>query len=151
MYLYKEIFQTQVLLEDHAKLILELLKNEPKPKMIITDHAAQERKILEKYLKLPITLANKKINEGIQAVSSRLIVRDNGKPRIYLCENAVVHRDNSLEESKKPCSTLEEITGYVWNKEKDTPVDKDNHGMDAMRYMVAQLDLGTRARADRFL
>lgn len=151
MYLYKEVFRTQVLLEDHAKLILDLLKNEPRPKKIITDHAAQERKILEKYLKMPVTLANKKINEGIQATSSRLIVRDNGKPKLYLCQNAVVHRDNYLEESKKPCSTLEEITGYVWNKEKDIPIDANNHGMDAMRYMVSHLDLSSNARADRTL
>jgi len=41
---------------------------------------------------------------------------------------------------------VEEIPGYIWSRsrdgrEKDQPVKDDDHGMDAMRYMVAHRDL----------
>jgi phage terminase large subunit len=56
-----------------------------------------------------------------------------------------------LEESKRPCSTAEEIVGYVWDQSpgkppKETPVKENDHGMDALRYVVAQRDLGARPR-----
>jgi len=149
LYLYKEIYKTQDIVENHAKTIRALLEKEPRPKAIITDHSTDTRKTLEKHLGMPTKPAYKKITEGVQAVASRLQMQGNGKPRIYLCRDALVNRDLELESSKRPCSTLEEITGFVWNKKKDMPEDGNDHGMDAMRYMVAHLDLGSTARADR--
>lgn len=141
MYLYKEIYRTRGLVEDHAKLIKDLLRNEPRPQYILTDHDAEDRATLEKHLGMSTTRANKNVSEGIQAVASRMKVQPDGKPRIYLCRDAVVSRDSLLENEKKPCSTLEEIAGYVWNTDKDAPVKLNDHGMDAMRYMVAHLDI----------
>lgn len=141
MYLYKEIYRTRGLVEDHAKLIKDLLRNEPRPQYILTDHDAEDRATLEKHLGMSTTRANKNVSEGIQAVASRMKVQPDGKPRIYLCRDAVVARDSLLENEKKPCSTLEEIAGYVWNTDKDAPVKLNDHGMDAMRYMVAHLDI----------
>lgn len=141
MYLYKEIYRTRGLVEDHAKLIKDLLRNEPRPQYILTDHDAEDRATLEKHLGMSTTRANKNVSEGIQAVASRMKVQPDGKPRIYLCRDAVVERDSLLENEKKPCSTLEEIAGYVWNTDKDAPVKLNDHGMDAMRYMVAHLDI----------
>lgn len=140
-YLYKEIYKTRTLVEEHAKQIKELLKNEPTPQYILTDHDAEDRATLEKHLGMATHKANKNVSEGIQAVASRIKVQPDGKPRIYLCRDAVVERDSQLENEKKPCSTLEEIAGYVWNTDKDAPVKSNDHGMDAMRYMVAHLDI----------
>ena len=69
--------------------------------------------------------------------------------------------DPELEDGKKPTCTIEEIPGYVWDvpKEgtaaaekppKEEPRKADDHGMDAMRYMAAYLDLQARPRV-RFL
>jgi phage terminase large subunit len=60
-----------------------------------------------------------------------------------------VRRDQELADAKKPCSTVEEVTGYVWDAQpgkqpKEAPVKQDDHGMDALRYMVAERDLGGR-------
>ncbi len=140
-YLYKEIYKTRTLVEDHAKQIKELLRNEPRIQYIITDHDAEDRATLERHLGMSTTKANKNVSEGLQAVAARLKVQADGKPRIYLCRDAVVERDSMLENEKKPCSTLEEIAGYVWNTDKDAPVKINDHGMDAMRYMVAHLDI----------
>lgn len=140
-YLYKEIYRTRTLVEDHAEEIKKLLKKEPKIQYIITDHDAEDRATLERHLGISTTKANKNVSEGIQAVAARLKVQADGRPRIYLCRDAIVNRDPLLENEKKPCSTLEEISGYVWNTDKDAPVKTNDHGMDAMRYLIAHLDI----------
>ena len=65
-------------------------------------------------------------------------------------EGCTIQRDPRLIEAKKPASTQEEIGGYIWaptlpnRAPKEDPLKKDDHGCDAMRYFVAELDgLGT--------
>jgi phage terminase large subunit len=80
-----------------------------------------------------------------------------GKPRIFLCQDAVVTKDKDLLDRKKPTSTLDEVVGYIWDRgttvaqaagkpPKEHPVKEDDHGMDAMRYMIAERDLRSRPR-----
>jgi hypothetical protein len=67
--------------------------------------------------------------------------------------DSLVARDPVMAEKKLPASAEEEIDGYVWDisngrKKGEEPVKANDHGMDAMRYMVAQLDLvGRRFQA----
>ena len=91
------------------------------------------------------TPAHKDKSPGIQAVASRLKVAGDGKPRLFLLRDSLVERDPILEEAKKPTCTEEEIDAYVWDiangrKKGEEPLDKDNHGMDALRYVVARVD-----------
>jgi phage terminase large subunit len=86
-------------------------------------------------------------------VQSRLKTQPDGKPRLFIMRDALVERDQELEEAKKPMSTVDEITGYVWAVKpgaagglKEQPVKENDHGCDAMRYMVAQRDLVGRSR-----
>jgi hypothetical protein len=134
------------------------LKNEPRPRMIICDHDAEGRAVLEKHLGMSTKPAKKTVEDGIQAVKSRLRVSEtDGKPRLYLCEGALVERDKELADRKKPTCTIEEIVGYIWDRgtvkaqldgkpPKEAPVKEDDHGMDAMRYMIAERDLRGRPR-----
>jgi phage terminase large subunit len=126
--------------------------------MIICDHDAEGRAVLERELGMSTKGAKKTVEDGIQAVKKRLKVNEaDGKPRIFLCEDAVVERDQALIDVKKPTSTLEEIVGYIWDRgtalaqnngkpPKEHPVKEDDHGMDALRYAVAELDLRSRPR-----
>lgn len=153
LYLYRELYQTQGLVEDHAKTILAHMgeAREPKPTKIITDHDAEGRATLSRYLGMPTTAAKKTVTEGIQAVASRMKVQPDGRPRIYICRDALIKVDQSLADTKKPVSTEQEITGYIWaSNNKEEPVKADDHGMDAMRYMVAYLDLQPKARYRSF-
>jgi hypothetical protein len=55
---------------------------------------------------------------------------------------------DSPERHPVPISTLEEFPAYIWPKgddgrtKKETPVDANNHGMDALRYMIMAVDQG---------
>src|SRR5690606_21002108 len=65
---------------------------------------------------------------------------------LFFVRGALVERDPELEGARRPTCTVEEIPGYIWSRsrdgrEKDQPVKDDDHGMDAMRYMVAHRDL----------
>jgi hypothetical protein len=180
LWLYREIYRTKTLVEDHAKEILRMVTRcvtccktkrgshdcwacdtcvrewtEPKPRAVITDHDAEDRATLERHLSLSTTAAHKSVSDGIQATQSRLKAAGDGKPRLFIMRGALVERDAELDEAKKPCCTEDEITGYVWDRgtaaqqagdktAKDAPLKLNDHGMDAMRYMVAERDLGGR-------
>src|SRR5690606_13451587 len=109
----------------------------PKPRAIICDHDAGDRALLARELGMSTTAANKTVTTGIQAVQARLRPTGDGLPRLVLLRDAVVERDDELVEAKRPTSTQEEVTGYVWDTgpgkpPKETPVKEDDHGMDAV-------------------
>lgn len=166
---YREIYKTGVLVEDHAKVMLEQSgwkwnekagkhekvreDAEPLPRAIVTDHDAEGRATLERHLGMPTTAAHKAVTEGIQAAQARLKKAGDEKPRVEFMRDSLVERDQTLDDAKKPCCTEEEIPGYVWDlkagqKKGDCPVKEDDHGADTFRYMVAHVDItGANAAA----
>lgn len=144
-YLYRELFATGRLVEDHARDILTLMKNEPPPRAIFCDHDAQSRATLERHLGMRTLPAYKAKSDGIQAVQVRLRKAGDGRPRLFVMRDALAKRDETLVEARTPASTVEEFDGYVWDqragqRKGDVAVDRDNHGMDAMRYCIATHD-----------
>lgn len=91
--------------------------------------------------------ANNAIMPGILAVDARLNPKE-GEPRLYLMRDAQRFPDEELLRTKKPASSEAEFGEYVWPKTRsgmtgrERPVDDNNHGMDTMRYAIAELDLG---------
>ena len=150
LYLYREIYKTKTLVEDHARHVLEIVNpdgtrkwKEPQPVAIICDHDAEGRATFERYLGRSTVAAKKNVVEGIQAVQSRLKIAADGKPRLFIMRGCTVERDSALDDAKKPTSTHEEVTGYVWanGKHNEEPLKENDHGCDAKRYIVAQIDL----------
>jgi hypothetical protein len=142
MYLYREIYHTGRTVAAHAKKILELSAGE-KIESTDADHDAEDRATLHA-LHIHTQPAIKPIRPGIQAVEERLAIAGDGRPRLMIFRDALVERDQALEEAKLPCCTAEEFDGYVWPKGgdgrplKEVPVDLNNHGMDTTRYAVAR-------------
>jgi phage terminase large subunit len=146
--LYRELYQTGLLVEEAAKKILAAMKTkrgvEPWPRAIITDHDLEDRRTLEKHLGRGTKAARKTLSTGIEAVKKRLQTGTDGTPGLYVCRNALLERDRSLEDDKKPCSTEEEFVGYVWDTSgtkgvKEVPLKENDHGMDCVRYLCAEL------------
>lgn len=149
--LIRQIYRTKNLVEDLGRELKGLTYPEYIPRAIICDHDAEDRATLERhtgYLTLP---AYKDIRQGYQAVEKRLKVdwcRDG--PGILILRDSLIHKpDQVLEELGLPTKTEDEFDGYVWDnidnekpdkKKDELPVDKNNHGMDALRYMVAFAD-----------
>lgn len=148
MYLYRQHVRTHRLVEDHARDLLAYIAEDGVDiSGIVCDHDREGRETLVRHLGRANFAARKEIEEGIQAVKSRLRVQGDGKPRLFVLRDSLVGRDANLTESKKPIGFSEEIDGYIWNpsaaKNKgEEPLDKDNHVMDACRYAVRFVDDG---------
>lgn len=139
MYLYREVYMSGRIVEDHARQIVSLSKGE-EYECTVADHAKEDRETLHRH-GVETMPAAKDIQSGIDAVRSRLVIQPNGRPGVYILRSATVERDGKLLDARRPTSTLEEFDCYVYAKrstgeEKDAPQDRDNHGMDAMRYAV---------------
>lgn len=125
---------------------------EPIPQAVICDHDAEGRATWEKHSGLATTAAMKDKEPGIQAVQARLRVAGDGKPRLFMLRDARTERDQGLVDAAKPTCTVEEWAGYVRRKPPQSgqlagvpleePLDVDNHGMDASRYLVVHRDGG---------
>lgn len=146
LYRYREIYRTQRLVEDHARDILAATRGEPRPRALICDHDAEDRRTLERHLEMLTTAAYKPVSPGIQAVAARLRPAGDGRPRLFYLLGALLYRDPLLVEAKLPACTEQEVEGYVWNlgggrKMGEEPVKLHDHGMDCTRYLVAYLDV----------
>jgi hypothetical protein len=160
LYLYRELYGTQRLVEDWAVDIkrYSVMRSDTEegegtgdhiPERIedtIADHDAEDRATLHRR-GIWTTAAVKDVSPGIQAVQERLKIAGDGKPRLYIFRGALVGgEDTSLREKRKPTCTADEMDTYVWQEskegkaEKEEPLKVDDHGMDAMRYMVYHLD-----------
>ena len=153
--LYKEIYHTRVLVEDHAKRIIEVTKGEPNPKVIICDHDAEDRATLERHLGMTTKAAWKSVGPGIQAVESRLRKAGDGKPRLLYMKDSLVDLDPDLLAKHRPTSTVEEFESYVWDtsnnrKQGEEPLKKNDHSMDRDRYLVTYVDETGRKRPQLF-
>lgn len=152
LYLYREIYRSKRLVEDHAKDIMKIVCDsngrwlEPRPLAILGDHDAEGRATFERHTGLHIKAAHKAVTEGLQAVEQRLDVQEDGKPRLFILRNSCVLLDEDLISTRKPTCTTEEIPGYVWDDSqriglRETPRKENDHGCDTMRYQVAYHDL----------
>lgn len=162
--LYREIYRTRRLVEEHAVDIMDQVSTpdpgyrhsgserqrahhgrvwtEPKPEFVVCDHDAEGRATLERELGRPTRAAHKAVREGIEAVAARLKLAGDGRPRMYLIRDCRVFRDPELADALKPTCTEEEFPGYVragGSKDED-PVKENDHGMDTTRYMAMEKD-----------
>ena len=152
LFIYRELYMSGVIVEDHAAEIKRLSEGE-RYVMTLADHDAEDRATLQRH-GISTSAAVKDVSRGIQAVQARLRKAGDGKPRLYLFRDALVQVDTKLEKKKKPYSTLQEFSGYIWTKtpdgkpSKEEPQKIDDHGMDALRYLVMAVDEGRKRRSD---
>jgi phage terminase large subunit len=136
--MYREIYATKKLVERVTKEIIEYSVSE-NITAAWADHDAEDRATMKAH-GITTRPANKDVSIGIQQVQSRLKPGANGFPRILFFRNALVYKDQELDNLGLPTSTIEEISGYSWAKTmdgkptKDCPNKINDHGMDAMRY-----------------
>jgi phage terminase large subunit len=156
LHMYREIYRTERTVDDHCELGAKLFMidpkrekgrpwqgqwREPRPTVVLCDHDAEGREVFERALGVSTSPAFKVVTEGIQAVQKRLKER-----RVFVHRGCTVEIDQLLVESHKPTCTADEVVNYIWDtgggkKTKEVPLKEDDHGMDTMRYVVAERDL----------
>ena len=144
LYMFRELYETELLVEDAADRINEQTDEEWYLENTFTDHDAEGVETLRK-AGVYAANAKKDVSPGIQAVKGRLRTDDRGEPGIYFLANARTHApDARLKLDDKPTRTTDELPGYVWkdDDQKDEPKKENDHGADAMRYLVFSVDEG---------
>lgn len=161
LWLYRELYRTRRTVDQHAQDILRAVADEtspghwswrePKPRAVICDHDAEGRVVLSTRVGLGTIPAKKGVTDGIQAVQQRLRAAGDGKPRLFVMRNAVIHRDQELLDARLPTCTEDEFPQYIWRKPgvtaasqapKEEPLKENDHGMDALRYLCNERELG---------
>jgi len=123
LYVIDEHYESGRLLNYHA----ECIKSRKPVDWIVRDHDAQEGAELEERGVYTVP-AQKDVLLGIQKVASRLTIQGDGKPRLSIFRN---------------CQNLiREIARYRWRTgaKKEEPIKQDDHTVDALRYMVMELE-----------
>lgn len=144
LWMYREIYMSQRTVRVHSGDIKLQTGNE-RIMVSIADHDAEDRATLSENGIVTIP-AKKEIAKGIQAVEERLKKAGDGKPRLFILKDSLVERDETLYNLRAPVCTEQEFDVYMWPKGKDgkahkeVPVDKDNHGMDCVRYVTRWAD-----------
>jgi len=140
MFLYREIYRSRRIVEDHARDIVRLSAGESIEETV-ADHDAEDRATLHAR-GVQTVAAAKAVGPGIQAVQRRLRVAGDGRPRLFILEGALVERDEELAGLHRPLCTADEFEVYAWSKRegKEEPAKVYDHGMDAARYAVAYVD-----------
>jgi phage terminase large subunit len=156
LYLYRELYGTRRLVDEWAVGRIGEDGEQVYPNNItalsegesiqanVCDHDAEGRATLESR-GIRTTAAYKAVKEGIQFVQARYRVEVDGKPRIFFFRGACVETDPLLVEARKPTCTVDELGSYIWNTSDgrlkgEEPVKENDHGCDAMRYLVAFVD-----------
>jgi len=148
MFMYREMYMGSRIVEDHAKQINSLSGDEYF-EASVADHDAEDRATLERH-GISTSAAVKTIRGGIDAVTARLKKQRDGRPSLFVFRDSLAELDADLEDRKRPVCTPHEFEAYVWptvkegaanaRNPREVPLDRDDHGMDAMRYAVAYVD-----------
>lgn len=151
LYLDKQIYKSQRLVEDHAKDIMRYTNQDPAPVLAVCDHDAEDRATLEKHTGVRFKPAYKKVKDGLQAVMERLRIAPDGRPRVYYIEDSLREIDENLRENFKPFRTEQEYEGYVWNngpnqQKNEEPIKADDHGLDMTRMLIGTIDRRAKRR-----
>ena len=141
LHLWKEVYRTQTIVEDHAEVIKRIIASDEgakRPRAIICDHDAEDRATLERKLEMSTVAAQKTVTDGIQAVQERMRVKGDGLPGIVIHRGALHDRDQALSEAHKPMCLEEELLEYVWEPSiargintgvaKEHPLKVNDHG-----------------------
>lgn len=145
LHVYRQIYHTKRLVRDHAARIRTLTHGEPRPLGVVADSEDPEgRATLEAELGVATMPAYKYKSRdlGIQAVSERLVVRPDGKPRLLVHRGGLDEIDAELAEAGKPTCLEAEFESYVWadSSKRDVPLKENDDALDALRYLVYALD-----------
>lgn len=130
-YVYREYYKAKTGISEHIATIKRLSKDEQYVDSFADPENAGDRNELRK-AGIANKPARKDIAKGIEVVQSKLKVKENGKPSLYI-----------FRECRNTCREMAAYaypTGSSQKNPKDTPVQKNDHTVDALRYGIYSVE-----------
>jgi len=129
LHIYDEHYRAKTLIKEHAEAIK---RRSGTYRFTVADHDAQDNAEMGA-AGISTRIAQKDVIRGIQKLKARLAVQADGRPRLTI--------------GPKCTNLLREFGSYRWNEtkegrnDKEEPLKEHDHAMDALRYMVMELDV----------
>lgn len=143
LYIYRQIYHTQRTVRRHSQDIKKHSQGE-RYRASVADHDAEDRATLAEN-GIRTKAARKAVSVGLERVRERLKIAGDGRPRLYILKDSLIERDESLVEAGQPWELGQEFDSYIWaDKKGDQPVKESDHGQDALRYMIMEIDGGPK-------
>jgi len=126
-YVYREYYQAQTGIQEHIQNINRLSGDETYIESYADPENAENRADMRK-ADIATRPARKDVAKGIEFVQTKLKVKENGKPSLFIFSGCK--------------HTAREFAGYHYpqgtnaNNPKDIPVQKNDHTLDALRYAL---------------
>lgn len=131
LWIYRERYVSQQTVRVHAEAINAVGGDYL---WTVADHDSEDRATLREHGILTVA-AKKAVEPGIKAVKERLKLAGDGRSRVLFLRDCR--------------ATIGEVYDYSWaqmtegKNAKEEPVKDRDHAMDALRYMIMQLDKGS--------
>lgn len=145
-YLVHEVFRTEQTPEWWISRAIEL-HNRYNTEVWYCDPA--EPQFIEMLLNagVPAQPAFNDVLPGIGVIKDRLKVQADGRPRLYICRDALEARDPLLDKHKtrRPCGLAEELPGYVYKPNpkggvNEVPLKENDHACFPTGTMIYTID-----------
>jgi len=127
IYIFKEFYQSRVLVDDFAK-ILQNWKKDRQIDRFYSDPSEPQNIMVLQNADLNIIGADNEIMAGINAVTSYIEKSDDGKPRLFIdpsCVNTIMEFENYRYPDENEGRPVQE-----------KPLKIHDHAMDALRYAI---------------
>lgn len=125
LHVYRELYRTDHTTRQNGEMVNKMSEGETIEWTVADSADKNARMTLAMDCNIPNEPAYKAISEGIGAVTDRLLPDVEGRPHLLIHDCCV--------------ETIREFGAYRWPPGavvKETPVDENNHAMDALRYAV---------------
>jgi len=126
-YLYREYYKAKTGIGEHIEAVNTLSGDEKYEESWADPENAGDRHELRK-AGISTRAAKKNIAKGIETVQSKLKVKPNGKPSLFIF--------GSCKNTPRELALYHYPQGSSSKNPKDIPVQKNDHAVDALRYMV---------------
>lgn len=130
-YVYREYYKAKTCIGEHIAAVKRMSCDEVYDTSWADPENAEDRAELRK-AGIDTRSARKDVAKGIEAVQSKLKVKPNGKPSLYIFNNCN--------------NTCREVAGYHYpsgtstKNPKDIPEQKNDHTCDVLRYVIYSVD-----------
>lgn len=147
MYLYREYVYTHRTVAQHIPIIKEMSAGD-RIDATVADHQREDRETMSNE-GIYSRIADKRKELGYKTVMERLKVAGDGRPRLFVLQDALVEHDPLMVEAKLPIGMIEEMDSYIWkpaspgHAAKEEALEKDDHSMDCLRYACMYADKTT--------
>lgn len=130
-HVYREYYKAKTGIQEHIRTVKHLSGAERYVSSFADPENAEDRAEMQK-AGIANVIAQKDVARGVETLQGKLKVKSNGKPSLF------IHR--SCRQTCREIPVYHYPRGTASANPKDVPVQKDDHTIDALRYIIYSVE-----------